>query len=76
MTLSNFYSPVKLGMEPFDTLRGFRQNDIDIIGRTKRNVTAAINAIERKSIKTGLAVYEGKTKYMLSTSIDVRRIGS
>ena len=49
-------------------------DDIDIIGRTKRNVTAAFSAIERESTKMGLAVNEGKTKYMLSTSRDARRI--
>ena len=51
-------------------------DDIDIIGRTKRDVTAAFSAIERESTKMGLAVNEGKTKYMLSTSRDVRRIDS
>ena len=50
-------------------------NDIDIIGRTKRNVTAAFGAIERESTKM-LVVNEGKTKYMFSTSRDVRRIDS
>ena len=51
-------------------------DDIDIIGRPKRNVTAAFSAIERKSIKMGLTVNEGKTKYMFPTSRDVRRIDS
>ena len=32
-----------------------------------REVTAAFSAIERESTKMGLAVYESKTKYMLST---------
>ena len=45
-----------------------------IIGRTKRDVTAAFIAIERDSTKMGLAVNEGKTKYMSSTRRDVRRI--
>ena len=45
-------------------------DDIDIIGRTKRNVTAAFSAIERESTKIGLAVNEGKTQYMFSTSRD------
>ena len=49
-------------------------DDSDIIGRTKRDVTAAFSAIERKSTKMGLAVNEGKTKYMLATSGDVGRI--
>ena len=39
-------------------------DDIDIIGRTKRNITVVFSAIERESIKMGLAVNEGKTKYM------------
>ena len=51
-------------------------DDIDIIGRTKRDVTAAFGAIEQESTKVGLAVNEGKTKYMFSTSRDVRRIDS
>ena len=45
-------------------------DDIDIIGRTKRDVTAAFSFIERKYSKMALAVNEGKTKYMLSTSRD------
>ena len=51
-------------------------DDIDIIGRTKRDVTLAFSAIEREPTKMGLTVNEGKTKYMLSTSRDVRRIVS
>ena len=51
-------------------------DDIDIIWRTEWDVTAAFSAIERKSTKTHLAVNEGKTKYMLSTSRDVRCIDS
>ena len=50
--------------------------DIDIIRHTKRDVTAAFSAIERESTKMGLAVNEGKTKYMLSTSRDARHIDS
>ena len=50
--------------------------NIDIIGRTKRDVTAAFSAIEGESTKMGLAITEGKTKYMLSTSRTVRRIDS
>ena len=41
-------------------------DDIDIIGRTKRGVTAAFSATERESTEVVLAVNEGKTKYMLS----------
>ena len=51
-------------------------DDIGIIRRTKRDVTAAFSAIERESTKMGLAVNEGKTKYMFSTSRDVLRIDS
>ena len=51
-------------------------DDIDIIGRTMRDVTAAFSAIERESAKIGLAVNEGRTKYMLSASGVVPRIGS
>ena len=36
-------------------------DDINIIGRTKRDVIAAFSAIEQKSTKKGLAVKEGKT---------------
>ena len=39
--------------------------DIDIIGRTMRDVTAAFSAIEQESVKMGLAVNEVKTKYRL-----------
>ena len=46
-------------------------NDIDIIGCTKRDVTAAFSSIEREYTKMGLAVNKDKTKYMLSTSRDV-----
>ena len=48
--------------------------DVDVLGHTKRDVTATFSAIERESTKIGLTVNEGKTKYMLSTSRDVRRI--
>ena len=43
-------------------------DDIDIKGRTKRDVTAAFNAMGRQSTKMGLAANKGKTKDMLSTS--------
>ena len=48
--------------------------DIEIIGRTKRDVTSAFSAIEREFTKMGLAVNEDKTKSMLWTSRDLRRI--
>ena len=51
-------------------------DDVDIIGRTKRDVTAAFSAIERESAKMGLVVNEGKTKYMLSSCRGTRRIGT
>ena len=51
-------------------------DDIDIIGHTKRDVIAAFSAIERQSTKMVVAVNEGKTNYMLSTSKGVRRIDS
>ena len=51
-------------------------NEIDIIGRSKRDITAAFSAIERESTEMGPAVKEGKTKYMLSTSRDLRPIDS
>ena len=45
-------------------------DDINIIGNTKRNVTAAFSAIGRESTKMGRVVNEGKTKYILLTSRD------
>ena len=39
------------------------------------DVIAAFSGIERVSAKIGLAVNEGKTKYMLSTSGNVLRMG-
>ena len=41
-----------------------------------RDVIAAFSAPERESAKMGLAVNEGKMKYMLSTSRVVPRVGS
>ena len=49
-------------------------DDIDSIGRTKRDVTAAFSTIERES--KSLSANVGKTKYRLSTSRDVRRSDS
>ena len=46
------------------------------VGRTMRDVTGAFIAIERESAKMGLAVNEGKTKYMLTTGGVVPRMGS
>ena len=40
--------------------------DIDIIGRIKRDVTAAFSSIKRESIKIDLAVNEGKAKYIVT----------
>ena len=51
-------------------------DDIDIIGRTKRDVTATFSATEQESTKMGLAVNEVKTQYILSTNGEVRLIDS
>ena len=51
--------------------------DIDIIGRTMRDVTAAFSAIEWKSAKMDRAVNNGKIKYMLSTiGVAAPRVGT
>ena len=49
-------------------------NDIDIIGRTKQDVTAAFSAIERESTKMGLAVNEGRTKTCGALILGLRSI--
>ena len=51
-------------------------DDIDIIGTSKRAVTAAFSAIERESAKVGLSVNEAKTKYMHSTRRNTTRENS
>ena len=51
-------------------------DDIDVLRRRKRGVTATFSAMERKSTKMALLVIEGKIKYMLSASRDVWSIGS
>jgi sorting nexin-29 len=51
-------------------------DDIDIIGRTKRDVTAAFGAIERESARVGLAVNMGKTKFMVCSNRETRRLDS
>lgn len=51
-------------------------DDIDIIGRTKRDVTGAFGAIEKESAKVGLAVNAGKTKFMVCSSRESRRLDS
>ena len=51
-------------------------DDIYIIVHTKRDDTAAFSSIKRESMKTGLAVNDGKTKYMLSPGRDVLHIAS
>ena len=43
-------------------------DDIDIIERCKRDVTAAFSAIQKEYEKVGLMVNAGKKKYMLSWS--------
>ena len=42
-------------------------DDIDIIGRNLREVTAVFSRIEKQSANFGLAVNEEKTKIMIST---------
>ena len=51
-------------------------DDIIIIGRTERDVSGAFAAIEKEARKVGLAVNEGKTKYMLSTCRESQRHGT
>ena len=47
---------------------------MNIIRRTKRDLTAAFSAIERESTKMAMAVNESKAKSMLSTSRNLRSI--
>ncbi|XP_051858122.1 uncharacterized protein LOC127565084 [Drosophila albomicans] len=51
-------------------------DDIDIIGRTKRDVTGAFMAIKEESAKVGLAVNMEKTKFMVCSSRESRRLDS
>ena len=48
-------------------------DDIDIIERFKRDVTATFSVIQKESEKVGLMVNDGKTKYMLSSSRGAQR---
>ena len=59
-------------------LRNIFQKSIQLFkdADTMWDVTAVFSGIERESMKMGLAVNEGKTKYMLLTSRDMRRIWS
>ena len=52
-------------------------DDIDVIGRSQRDVKEAFKSLETEAAKMGLAVNEGKTTYMLSSKKDVqhRRLG-
>ena len=65
---SNFYGCFKHEVHRNGTIfqKSFQllayADDVDIIGHTKRYVTAAFSAVERQSTKMGLAVSEGKTK--------------
>ena len=43
-------------------------DDVDIIGRSYREVSAAFNKFEEESKKLGLVVNEDKTKYFVSTT--------
>ena len=54
----------------------FWKNIIDIIVCAKRDVAVAFSAIERDFIKMGLVANKLKTKYMLVTLGNMRRIGS
>lgn len=48
-------------------------DDLDIIGRTQRNVCEAFSAIEESAKLLGLKVNETKTKYMVATTNDAPR---
>ena len=48
-------------------------NDIDNIGRSKRDATAAFSAIDRESTKMGLAVTEGITKCILKSKYSLKQ---
>ena len=50
-------------------------DDIDIMGRTLRAVTAAFEKVEKESAKVGLAVNGDKTMLMVSTNRTSNRIG-
>lgn len=45
-------------------------DDVDIIGRSKQEVSAAFSKFEEEAKKLGLAVSENKTKYLISTCKD------
>lgn len=45
-------------------------HDIAIIGRTQRAITEKFVGIETETVRIGLAVNEGKIKYMLSPRMD------
>ena len=49
-------------------------DDIDIIGRSKRDVSGAFLRIATEAKKMGLVVNEGKTKYMLSSKKDTEQL--
>ncbi|XP_044249360.1 uncharacterized protein [Drosophila takahashii] len=49
-------------------------DDIDVIGRTKHDVTGPFGAIGKKSAKVGLAVNREKTKFMVCSSRESRRL--
>ena len=51
-------------------------DDLDIIGLRDRDVSRAFCSIEKESKRMGLAVNQDKTKYLLSTTGDTRRIGN
>ncbi|XP_043063529.1 uncharacterized protein LOC122319800 [Drosophila ficusphila] len=83
MTLSNTISSVKAGVHRTGTILTNRcvqllgyANDIDITDRTKRDVTAAFGTIKKESAKVGLAVNMDKTKFMVCSSRELRRLDS
>ena len=49
-------------------------DDIDIVGRSKREVTASFAKIEKESAKVGLVVNEDKTKLMVASARGASRL--
>ena len=51
-------------------------DDIDIIGQSTREVSAAFSRLEKESSRMGLAVNTDKTKYLVSTNKQSQRLGN